>query len=144
MNSYCILGIVLTFGMIFTMFNVDKNNLKQKFYQSLNSTQKYKYENIINERRNIFFKGYLIGLLISLSVVTYLPKNFDRICFSAGFTTLFNYLFYILHPKSFYIITELDHPLKRQLWLNIYRMMQFKYHFGLVLGIVASILISLR
>ena len=51
------------------------------------------------------------------------------------FTT--NYLYYILSPKTTYMIQHLEYQKQIDEWLKIYRTMQVKYHIGLVLGICA-------
>ena len=53
-----------------------------------------------------------------------------------------NYFYYILHPKSDYMILHLEEESQRLIWLKVYRNMQVKYHIGLVLGIIASMFLA--
>tara|TARA_B100001142_G_scaffold269979_1_gene275866 strand:- start:304 stop:552 length:249 start_codon:yes stop_codon:yes gene_type:complete len=57
-------------------------------------------------------------------------------CLAGAITFLTEYFFYILHPKSDYMINHLHKEKQRKEWLNIYRTMQVNYHIGLVVGIV--------
>ena len=56
------------------------------------------------------------------------------------FTT--NYLYYILSPKTTYMVQHLDNKDQIDEWLKIYRTMQVKYHVGLVLGILAIMIFA--
>ena len=55
-----------------------------------------------------------------------------------GVTLLTNYFYYMLSPKSDLMVTHLDEEEQRLAWQKIYKTMQFNYHIGLVLGIIAS------
>ena len=62
-----------------------------------------------------------------------------KICMVASITFVTNYLFYILYPKTDYMLLHLNDKTQIQGWLNIYKKMQFKFHLGFVLGIIAVI-----
>ena len=64
------------------------------------------------------------------------------VCLVGAITLATNYFYYILHPKSDYMILHLEEENQRLLWLSVYRNMQFKYHIGLLLGIVASMFLA--
>ena len=42
----------------------------------------------------------------------------------------------MLHPKTDWMLNYLSNPQQIKAWLEIYKTMQFNYHFGLVLGII--------
>ena len=116
---------------------------KKKFLNLLNEDQKKKYKLIINERKNIYYAGYVFGILLSLLIVI-INKNLKKkitnvslVCIVGFVTFLTNYLFYILYPKSDYMLLHLTNKEQIFEWLAIYRKMQFNYHFGFVLGIIA-------
>jgi len=64
-------------------------------------------------------------------------NKMSLICFVGAITFVTNYLFYILYPKSDYMLLHLNDKKQIQEWLNIYRTMQFKFHIGFVVGILA-------
>ena len=68
--------------------------------------------------------------------------NTGLVCIVGAITLLCNYLFYIIHPKSDYMVLHLDSKGQREAWLDIYRHMQLKYHMGLVFGIIAAMLFA--
>ena len=65
-----------------------------------------------------------------------------NICFVLATSFTVNYFFYILHPKSDYMVLHLKNLEEKQAWLNIYKTMQFNYHLGFVLGLVGMIFIG--
>ena len=148
-KTTCFVSIVFLIANIFVMFNVDKHKLKNNFIELLNYQQRQLYESLIRERRNIYFQGYALGLALAILYLIYLKhflgkriNNTLMIC-SVGFIVFItNYLYYILMKKSTYMIEHLNNKEQTKAWLDIYRTMQFKYHFGLLLGIIASMIFA--
>ena len=148
-KTTCFVSIVFLVANIFVMFNVDKDKLKNNFIQLLNHQQRELYESLIKERRNIYFQGYALGLILSLIYLFYIKQilgkrinNVLLIC-SIGFIVFItNYLYYILMKKSTYMIEHLNNKEQTKAWLDIYKTMQFKYHLGLLLGVIASMIFA--
>ena len=147
-KTTCLVSIVFLVANIIMSLKLDKNHLKDKFISLLNVDQKKIYEEIILERRNIYLTGYALGIMLSI-IYYYIIKNIFRkidnttlVC-SVGFIVLLtNYFYYILSKKSKYMIEYLNNKEQVSAWLSIYKSMQFKYHFALLLGIVASMLFA--
>ena len=141
----CIIALVFLIANIYIIFSCSNNKeLKKNFLNVLNEEQKITYEKIINERKNIYYSGYILGIILSLigyfSIKKFTTMRFNKvslICFVGAITFVTNYLFYILYPKSDYMLLHLNDKKQIQEWLNIYRTMQFKFHIGFVLGILA-------
>ena len=141
----CIIALVFLIANIYVIFSCSNNKeIKQNFLNVLNEEQKNTYENLINERKNIYYIGYALGIILSL--IGYLVINkftkmhFNKlslVCFVGAITFVTNYLFYILYPKSDYMLLHLNDKKQITEWLNIYRTMQIKFHVGFVLGIIA-------
>lgn len=145
----CFVSIVFLVANIFVMFNVDKDQMKNKFINLLNDNQRKLYESLIKERRNIYFQGYGLGLIIAIIYLVYIKHvlgkrtNYILMICSVGFIVfLTNYLYYILMKKSTYMIEHLNNKEQTKAWLEIYRTMQFRYHLGLLLGIIASMIFA--
>ena len=50
-----------------------------------------------------------------------------------------NYFYYILAPKTDWMVLHLKSVEEKEAWLKVYRTMQYNYHMGLVLGILAVV-----
>lgn len=152
--TWCSLAIVFIIANIYVSFSADKTMLKQNFYNTLSQSEINRYEKIIKERRDIYLKGYILGLIISIIILTLIVSfgftNVKKnnitagfvICLTGGITMLVNYLYYMLAPKSDYMVLHLDNKTQRKEWLHIYRSMQVKYHTGFILGIIAAMLLA--
>lgn len=148
-SSWCYVAIVFLVANLYISFTADKTERKGKFYDTLSLEEINRYEAIVRERRDIYLKGYIFGLIISI-LFLYGAKGIRRtsmintglICIVGAITLVCNYLFYIIHPKSDYMVLHLNSKIQRERWHDIYRHMQFKYHFGLILGIAASMLFA--
>jgi len=140
----CIIAIVFFIANIYVTLSADKSKLKYDFYNTLSSEDIERYEKIVRERRNIYFKGYGLGLLNSLLFLL-LNKSYKIninnklvVCVIGAITLLTNYFYYMLSPKSDYMIIHLNKSVQREQWLKINRYMQIRYHVGLILGIISS------
>lgn len=111
--------------------------LKSNLMKQLSKKEQNHYKSIIQHRRNIYYQGLFFGLLLSILFIYY-NKLKDKIVilFSAlSITFIVNYFYYILYPKKTYLISILDTKKENQAWLEIYKSMQFRYHFGFLLGL---------
>ncbi len=150
----CFVALVFFVANIYLMLTVDCKKTHQKFYDLLDDRQKLIKKNIVEERKSIYFKGYGIGLVLSFIFIYFykyskankksiINKSINNkstwfiVCIVGAITFICNYLYYILSPKSTYMIEHLTTSEQIKEWLKIYRTMQIKYHTGLVLGIVA-------
>ncbi len=145
----CFISILFVVANIFMMLSVNCKNTKMSLQKILDPKQLLIHEKIVMERRNIYFKGYILGIVLSIllivvnkSVLAKKMKNWSMICTVGAVTFTTNYLYYILSPKTTYMIQHLDNKQQINAWLKIYRTMQVKYHTGLVLGIVAIMIFA--
>jgi hypothetical protein len=140
----CSLSVVFLIGMIYfynsTSYNKTVLEYKSKFPPKL----QHLYEKIVNERRNISYRGYLLGFLLSILIIYYnlsLKKNklnnTSLICIVISTSFITNYFYYILSPKSHWMLNHIKDPKLIKDWLQMYRIMQFNFHLGLVFGIIA-------
>jgi hypothetical protein len=153
-GATCFIALIFLAANIFTMISCTNDNYKQEFKNTLSNEQNILYEKIVDERKKIYFMGYGLGILLSVLTIyfnkylQFLPdiknKNYNTslVCLVGAITFITNYLFYILYPKSDYMLLHLSDKTQIQGWLEIYKKMQFKFHLGFVLGIIAVMIFS--
>ena len=148
-TTSCIIAGAFVISSIFVSLRVDKSTLKDPLFQLLSNENKQRYVNIANERKNIYLKGFGLGFIISIFALFVLNNNkmfkvnkLVNICFVLATSFSVNYFFYILHPKSDYMVLHLKDDEEKQAWLDIYKTMQFNYHLGFALGLVGMIFIG--
>ena len=144
-GTSCFVAVVFLIANLYVTFTADKTSGKDALYNTLDKNDIVRYEAIVKERRNIYLQGYGLGILIALVLLSLMDRRkmgkMALVCFAGGITLTVNYLYYMLKPKSDYMVLHLDKEDQRQAWLNINRHMQVKYHLGLALGILAAMLL---
>ncbi len=135
----CMISTVFIIGMIY-FYNQTENSIVVKQYKETLSVElRQRYDRITRERRTISYQGYLLGLVLSLFLVLYNRqyKGSALVCTVMSTCFLTNYFYYMLHPKTDWMLNHMGAPEEIQAWLQMYREMQYNYHAGFVLGIVA-------
>ena len=136
----CFIAAVFLIAMIY--FNIATLNSKivKKYKESLPSELKILYDKIAKERLSISMCGYALGLVFSI-IITKIKGNRlgakSLVCIVIATSFLTNYFYYMLSPKSDWMLNHLNSPEENKAWLEMYREMQYSYHLGLVLGIIA-------
>ena len=136
----CIISAVFIIGMIY-FYNATRNTTANKYKQKLNASQQLAYDNIVKERLGISIQGYILGAILSLMIVIYNYKKKRlnpkiTVCIVLATCFLTNYFYYMLRPKSDWLLNHIEDKEQAQAWLQMYKSMQYQYHLGLVLGIV--------
>lgn len=144
MNCYLsgIAGLALLGGSVYTLTASERQHaiLINVFSNELDK----KYEAIIKERRN----HYIIGLIIGMVLSYYIMRNIDTIGYFTRITLFFTItlttgvVFYMLMPKSDYMLNYLKTPEENKKWLEVYKTMKQRYFVGFLLGALAAIPIA--
>lgn len=140
MNCYLsgMMGIGLLAGSGLTL-SVDAQQ-HEKMKQVLSPELITTYENIVIER-NQYIQGLVIGLIISF-IVFYNYKINNRFFKITAFLTItltIAVVYYMLMPKSDYMLNHLKTEKENKVWLEIYKTMKFRYFMGFLLGALAAI-----
>jgi hypothetical protein len=140
----CMISAIFVIGMIYFYNLTDKSAIVKHYKSSLSSDLQKRYEKISEERTNISYQGYALGVIISFGIIFYnlrfkrSPMNTSAlVCTVVATAFVTNYFYYMLSPKSDWMLNHLINKEEIKAWLLMYREMQFNYHMGLVLGIIA-------
>jgi uncharacterized membrane protein YkgB len=130
--------------MIYFQNATSKSAIVKEYKKQLPSNLQNLYEKIGSERMRINYYGYSLGLILSLIIILYnysLNKNklttTSLVCLVIVVSFFTNYFYYILSRKSTYMLEHINSPEQTKAWLTMYREMQYNYHFGMVIGIIA-------
>lgn len=147
-KTSCLIATGFIISMVYKSFSYDIEKLN-KFNKVLNTEQREIYVKVINERRNIYFTGFGLGFILSLLYIYLKYKNklnvskVPFVCITIMITFLTTYFYYILAPKTTYMLKHLETQEQIDAWLSVYRSMQVNFHFGLVLGLFGIGFLSL-
>ena len=148
----CSIAIVFFVAMLYMcvispiILDESKYDVMRELKNKLTLEQQNKLMRVKKERAAIHFQGYGFGLLLSAAVLAWrmfsgtVKKRLTPMmmfCTTAAITCVVNYFYYILSPKSEWMITSLHNEDQARAWLKMYRYMQVNYHVGFVLGILA-------
>ena len=140
----CMISAIFVIGMIYFYNLTDKSAIVKHYKSSLSSDLQKRYEKISKERTNISYQGYILGVVLSLGIIFYNLKikkerlnTTSLVCIVVATAFVTNYFYYMLSPKSDWMLNHLQNKEEIKSWLLMYREMQYNYHMGLVLGIIA-------
>lgn len=140
----CSISLIFIIAMIYMTNATNTNHVIINYKNQLPVYLQKKYEEITNERKKIYYEGYILGLLFAISIIlmnVYVLKRkistITMICMVVSISFITNYFYYMLHPKKDWMLNYIQSPEQTKAWLNMYKNMQYYYHMGFVLGIIA-------
>jgi len=137
---YCLISLVFLFGMIFTMWGC--RDVKNNFLNILSKEQLHIYNQIVEMRLSIWFRGLVLGIILGL-IVMYIIKQNNKMnnyvwtgcCIFTAIALATNYFYYMLAPKPLYMVDFLKDMKQVKEWYNVYLCMSYRYHLGMFLSI---------
>ena len=140
----CSIAVVFLIGMIYMNYSVINSQIILKYKSQLPENLQKIYKKITNDRTTIYYKGYLLGFILSLFIILgnvysdhEMLSTTSMICLVLATSFITNYFYYILSPKKNWMLNYITTPEQTKAWLQMYKGMQVYYHTGLVLGIIA-------
>jgi len=144
-SGYGFIGFALLFGMIFCIFSA-RNVEQQEFVNTLDARQLDVYKSIVTFRFNLWLQGLVLGLVVAIAVLYFLNSKFNTYGNALLFTAILlfvNYMFYTLYPKPAWMLEFTKNTKQVKEWLDVYKFMKIRYHWGMLAGIAAFFLLSL-
>jgi hypothetical protein len=139
----CMVSAIFIIGMIYFYNMTDKSEIVKHYKSSLSSDLQKRYDKISKERLMISYQGYAFGVILSLGIIFYNLKikgskmsNTSLVCTVIATAFVTNYFYYMIHPKSDWMLDHLQNKQEIMAWLQMYREMQYNYHMGITLGII--------
>jgi hypothetical protein len=139
----CSISLIFIIAMIYFNNATTNSAIVKKYRSKLPNNLQVLYKKITEERQMISYKGYILGFIISIFIIYYNLRikneklnNNSIICVVLATSFITNYLYYILSPKSKWMLNYLTNKEEIEAWLQMYKNMQFNYHLGFVLGII--------
>ena len=134
----CAISCIFLIGRIYFYNATDKSEIVKQYKDTLTPDLQQRYETITAERKWISYQGYALGLLLSFVILYNRGKmnTTSLVCTVMATCFLTNYFYYMLSPKSDWMLNHLNED-QAKTWLLMYRSMSYNYHLGIVLGILA-------
>jgi len=140
----CGLAAAFVLAMVLMNYWMITNQTTQNYEKQLPPSLQKTYKEIVKERTHIFYTGYGIGFFLAALLIYYntqvkkekMPPR-AMVCLTILVAFLTNYFYYILSPKTKWMLDSIEDPDQTKAWLHMYRSMQLYYHGSLALGLVA-------
>lgn len=140
----CMFSAMLIIAMIIMTGSMSSSQTIKNYEKELPPNLKKTYDQIKDERTRIFYFGYALGFVLALMIIIYntqFRKNKmewrTMVCLTISVSFITNYFYYILTPKTKWMLEELENKEQTKAWLQMYKNMQMYYHGGLVFGMAA-------
>jgi len=145
----CIFSAVVVVGMFFMTKWMSVNDTAKNYEKQLPESLKKTYSEIVQDRTQIFYTGYMLGILFALVLIFYnvrIRKNRMKwpsmVCLTVAVAFITNYFYYVLTPKKKWMLDSITTPEQTKAWLQMYKRMQMYYHGSLVIGLISVGLIT--
>jgi hypothetical protein len=142
----CYISVLIGIGMLFATFITCSASKEQneRFKEVLSKEQINIFNKILTERRNLYIQGLLFGFFISYFLLRYLESSNDfyKISFFIAIAIPVSVLYYLLMPKSDYMLNHLRTVEQNKAWLKYYKNMKQRYTLGILFGILSAIPIA--
>jgi hypothetical protein len=150
-TSYCVIAAIFIGTSIMTMVKCPTvfdctNGPMKKYKNLLSDKQKKIYEEIVAERKSIYYKGMVAGILAAFLYYSAVSMTDTRIevhtCAIVAITMGVQYFVYQLHPKSKHMISVLESKEQIAAWLKVRNSMKTKFYLGGVIGLIGYVLLA--
>lgn len=144
MNN-CYLAGVFGLGLLgATFYTMTAQPVANAYRSKLKQGSLDAYDRIVKERSMIYFKGLILGLVVSYIVLFRSPMKqvtnmFYRVTLSLAIVILVSAAFYCISPKSDYMLNHVSSGEEAKAWLEMYRTMKSRYVSGFILGSCVAI-----
>lgn len=138
---FCFLAAGLIGSSLYTMMTCSECNALN---QSFDAKQKLLYQQIVNERKSLATQGFFLGLLVSALYLYFMGQSLNPFvngCVYAGLTLAIQAFYYLLSPKSTYMVEHLSNQEQLNLYAAANRTMQLRALIGILLGFLGLALI---
>lgn len=92
------------------------------------------------ERAGLAFEGLVLGMIAGMFLVLLAGKmgKMSSVCTLAATAFVVQFFYYMLSPKSVWVLKHLHTPGERHSWLRLYREYQKAYYGSIIAGIVGA------
>lgn len=138
----CLFAHMAIMSHIFIMMSKVAGSKESKDLESkLDEKQKEIYNFIKKERKQHYTYGLFLGMFIAIVLNYFIGKNKKHmLCVYIGIVTLTANFFYLLMPKTYWMIEHLEEKEDILAWNKVYRKMRYLTTYGDFIGFIIFII----
>lgn len=141
----CALGAALVGGTIATALVSKQDAVFKEYRSTLNGEQLEALDRIAGYRLSLYIQGTFLGMVLVGLIALFGGKTLSPLTSGCTFVVvvlLTQYFYYILMPKQDWMIRHLRTNEQNEHWLRVYRHMSFRWHMGMLVGLVGFFLLG--
>lgn len=144
----CIIASAFMGASAYMMLKEKSSKKYKKYWQKMSKEKQEKYIKIKKERLMIMLKASIFGIFASITFskfkdIIFPSENaFNNSCINTLVFYAVQYMVYILHPKSDYMLNHVENNEQAKAWLAKYKYMQRRWHIGLILGVIGYFIVN--
>ena len=143
-RTSCSISAVFVIGMIYMTNAMTNTDLVRKYQDQLPETLQNTYKSIVEDRTRIYYTGYILGFILSALLILYNTQilksrlsTTTMVCTTLTISFITSYFYYMLSPKTPHMLEHIKTQEQTMAWLEMYKGMQYHYHVGMLIGLVA-------
>jgi hypothetical protein len=122
--------------LILLFYKISGSQEIKDMTKSFTKHQQQIYKEIQSERRIHYIYGLLVGIALAMAYISWFPNAKHPICSYIGIATMVAQNFYLLMPKSKWMVEYLDNPQDIFNWNKVYKKFQYLSAYGNFIGFV--------
>lgn len=133
---FCLMAhIAVTTHLLLLFYKVSGAEEIKTMTKDFTEHQKKIYKDIQQERRTHYIYGLLFGVVLAILYMNFFPIT-HPVCTYVGISTMFAQNFYLLMPKSKWMIEYFENPQDIYNWNKVYQKFRYLSAYGNLLGFV--------
>jgi len=137
----CFFAVAIIASMFVMTFLTKNNAYVVEYRKSLAPELQVVYDSIVDERTRLSMTGYSIGLFLSIIFIFFVSRTrkmavSGMVCLAVLISFIVHHFYYMMSPKSKYMVSYLQTKEEKKNWLDVNRSMQYNYHLSFVIGTV--------
>lgn len=138
-GTACFVAVVFTLSTLLFPLLLDQG-VVGNYRSRLSPTAQTALKAATKERTMITFQGLVLGMIIGAVAVLLLGKTGKAIgvCVLASIAFVVQFLYYMLSPKSAWVVKHLHSTEQRKDWVKVYRQYQTAYYGSIAIGVIGA------
>ena len=141
----CAIGAAQIGGTIATAIVTENDPVFKDYRSKLEPSQIDALDRIAQNRLALYIQGTIVGIVLFALLAIFGGSQMSPTmggCSFVAIVLLSQYFYYILMPKQDWMIKHLKTQKQNQAWLNVYRHMSYRWHMGLLIGLVGFFILG--
>ncbi len=128
--------MTITAHLFLILYQITGTKEIKQMTKKFSEKQNKIYKDICRERMIHYSYGIIVGISLAYLYMLCVPNITNRFCTFVGISTIITQNFYLLMPKSKWMIKYLDNPQDRFNWNKLYKKFQYLSVYGNFIGFI--------